>query len=97
MRFWAVFSSELRNDFTKDPKAMFARFENATKWTNHMTDLLHRRIGERHFGCTVLSKNYEGEFWPKVDVAYFDQPGDNWGRWAGRIAYLVRDLHAELR
>jgi len=95
-RFWAVLASELARDFEKNPKQMVDKFCDDQKWTDYMIDLLDR-MGQEKFACTVMSRNTEKEFWPKVDVAYFDKGGDNWGPWAweAAIEHENNDWHEE--
>lgn len=85
-RFWEVLSSELGKDFAANAEGMVAKFCDNPRWTDYMTDLLGGRIGKKKFGCEVMSRKIEKEFWPKVDVTYFDQGGDNWGPWALEVA-----------
>ena len=85
-RFWQVFASELRKDFVAKRQAMRRRFKDFTPRTKYMTKLLDTRI-KGHFSGTMQSKNcYEGEFWPRIDVAYFDKPNGLWDPWALEVA-----------
>jgi hypothetical protein len=72
--FWAKFSTALRQRWELEVDAWW--FKDWPKRTDFVKDVLKKLAPD--FGCYC-----ECEYWPRVDVAYFDRcaKGD-WDKWS---------------
>lgn len=75
-KFWTSFSTNFRNEWAKNPDNFISNYLSNKDLTNFITKLLLNMKSE--FNCEVASK----EYWPRVDIAYFNFEADEWGEWA---------------
>lgn len=73
--FWAEFSIELHRRWSSDVTKGY--FENKF-WTPFMTKLLTKIAVA--FNCHV-----DCEYWPRVDISYFDRCCGEWEEWAREV------------
>jgi hypothetical protein len=75
--FWAKFSAALRQNWNPQVEALWWDW---TKRTEFMTDVLKKLAPA--FGC-----HCDCEYWPRVDVSYFDHRSDqDWSEWSQEAA-----------
>lgn len=74
-RFWAVFSENLHAEWKDPARNAPTHFNSNTAWTLYITRFLKELSGK--FGCKS-----DTDFWPGIDVGYFDRIGAEWDEWA---------------
>lgn len=85
-RFWNVFSNEIGKDFNLYENEMRKKYCSNTNWTKYMTEKLDN-IGKSKFNC----KSIVNEYWPRIDIACFDNEADDWGKWALEVAIEIEN------
>ena len=77
--FWAEFATALRQQWHKDKIDIL--WWNQSKRTEFLTTAL-KNLGKEKFGC-----HCDCEYWPRVDVSYFDRRADDdWNEWSWEAA-----------
>lgn len=79
--FWMQISTELGKRWVEDEQVKI-KYHNDAAWTGFMTELL--ALMATRFNC-----HPDLEYWPRVDVSYFKQPGPNcpdWAEWSREVA-----------
>jgi hypothetical protein len=71
--FWAKLSKSLRESWSPEVDAFW--FTDKKKRTAFVKDAIERLAPEFKCCCT-------NEYWPKVDVSFFDRQGNEWDKWA---------------
>lgn len=82
--FWKLFNNELRNNFLNNNKVI-SIYQDDKKWTKYITSFL-KTMGEKSFSLYV-----DQEYWPRVDVGFFDKISDNWGNWSYEVAIEIEN------
>jgi len=77
--FWKVFAVEL-NKALKEERKWFDYYCDNKKWTKFIFKFLTNLSPK--FGIEVTMR----EHWPKIDISYYDKPGDEWDMWASEVA-----------
>lgn len=91
-QFWTIFSQTLRADWNDSAKLVRQYYNHATPWTTYITDFV-KNLSPR-FSCIPYT-----EYWPRIDVGYFDKFGEDWSEWALEVAIELEnkmDWHQEL-
>ena len=91
-QFWTVFSDAIRADADDPEKQVRQIYNSAAPWTPYMTELVMNLSAK--FSCVSYK-----EFWPRIDVSYFDKCGADWSEWALEVAIELEnniDWHQEL-
>jgi len=78
-QFWAAFSNKLRLDWNDQQKQVSQFYNHAKPWTSYITGLVKNLSVE--FACIA-----DTEYWPRIDVVYFDRVREDWGEWALEVA-----------
>ena len=73
-KFWSVFSTNLRADWTDPNKHVPGFYNNGPAWTLYITGFL-KELASR-FACSSDTEL------PRIDVGYFDRIGAEWDEWA---------------
>lgn len=81
--FWQVFSKGLATEWKDPAKQVPNAYNYGRNWTSFMTTFLSD-MAEK-FGL------YAETEYRKIDVAYFDKSGDNWGEWAMEVAIEIEN------
>ena len=87
IHFWNVFSESLHNKFYKNNDKQIRTFniyQNNKPWTKFLTKFLLDLSEE--FSCNSMK-----EYWPKVDVAYFNDTRDYWDKWSFEVAIEIEN------
>jgi len=92
--FWEIFSDSLRLCWIGlEESDRKDTYNNGEQWTTFLTGFLLHLSAQ--FVCIA-----DTEYWPRVDVGYFDKPGDDWGEWAMEVAIELendaRNWHEEI-
>jgi len=77
--FWSVFSANLRAEWKNPRKKVSSLYNSKSEWTQYIIEFLDTLSTK--FGCIS-----DIEYWPRVDVGYFDRMGDNWADWSWEAA-----------
>lgn len=77
--FWTVFSEALRTDYSDPQKQVRDKYDHAKPWTLYISELTESLSGK--FSCIA-----DREYWPRIDVSYFDKAGKEWAEWALEVA-----------
>lgn len=77
--FWTIFSETFRADWNDSKKQASQFYNDAAKWTPYITEFI-KNLSAR-FSCIAKT-----EWWPKIDVCYFDRNGGAWEEWALEVA-----------
>lgn len=75
--FWNRFAENLKSAWQK--QAVRKLYTDSASWTAFMTQLMKNMAYD--FSCVETT-----EYWPKIDVGYFDNGGEDWGEWAFEVA-----------
>ena len=81
--FWQVFSERLAVEWNDPAKQLNDAYNSGRSWTSFMTTFLSNLA--EHFGL------YAETEYRKVDVAYFDKGGEDWGEWAMEAAIEIEN------
>jgi hypothetical protein len=76
--FWNEFSIEFNKEYYKK-ELKNETYGEKGEWTKWMTSFLIK-MGKKN------SFHTDCEYWPRVDVGYFSESSDNWGKWSFEIA-----------
>jgi len=77
--FWEVFAEKFGAEWNDPDKQLASSYNNAPEWKTYITGFLNGLSS--FFSCVS-----DIEYWPKLDVAYFDKVGGQWGEWALEVA-----------
>jgi hypothetical protein len=78
--FWAKFSTALQRRWKTEEVDVWW-FNDLNKRTEFMTDVL-KKLAKDEFGC-----HCDCEYWPRVDVSYFDRCSkEDWTEWSREAA-----------
>lgn len=83
--FWANFSTALGKRWNQEEvEAFWFKDKNNKKRTVLMTDVVEELA--QAFDCVS-----DVEYWPRVDVSYFDQQGAEWAEWSREAAIEIEN------
>ena len=81
--FWQAFSKRLAADWKNSDRKASDAYNSGRSWTSFMTAFLSDLAEE--FGL------YAEMEYRKIDVAYFDKGGDDWGEWAMEVVIEIEN------
>jgi hypothetical protein len=84
--YWMALSDTIKYMYISSPKYFRRCYSSNRKWTRYFTRMLIK-IGSDKFGFRAIEK----EYWPRVDVSYFDKIGDDWGKWAMEVGIEIEN------
>jgi hypothetical protein len=80
--FWAKLSKSLRESWSPEVDAVW--FTDKKKRTEFMKNAIERLDSE--FSC-----HCDNEYWPRVDISFFDRIGPEWSVWAREAVIEVEN------
>ena len=84
--FWEVFSERMEEHYTKSREYFRKCYSNNKKWTKYLTKMLVD-IGEKDLHVAAIEK----EYWPRLDISFFDRQGSNWDKWAMEVGIEIEN------